>query len=212
MEKLINKINQIAKNNAYQLNELMQLAQIDNYYIAGGCFQKQINDYDLFPTHKNDFDNVVDKLHNHIVFISKNSITVKYKDLTVQFCSYYHDSLKNLVESFDYAHCQIGAKINCYVQVSEIYYSQNYLDWKLTDDDFYVGTEYPLSSLIRSFKYKENFLKNNYKKEVIKILIDIIKRGFKDYNDFKNQLDAIDLAYVEESNECLELFNLLNKN
>ena len=45
----------------------------------------------------------------------------------------------------------------------------------------------------------------------VKILIDIIKRGFINYKDFKDQLNAIDLAYVEDNDELMELFNLLRK-
>ena len=31
------------------------------------------------------------------------------------------------------------------------------------------------------------------------------------YKDFKDQLDAIDLAYVEDNDELMELFELLRK-
>lgn len=212
MEKFYKKNERIAKNNMFKLLDLMKLADIKNYYMAGGCFQKTINDYDLFPVNQNDFDNIIEKLHEHVSFISKNAITVKYNNITVQFCKYHHSSLKELVDSFDFAHCQIGAKIINHTQLEAVYYSTNYVEWKLTDDDFYTGSEYPLSSLFRIFKYKEKFLQGNYKKEVIKVLIDIISRGYEDYDDFKDQLDAIDLAYIEDSNKCKELFTLLSKN
>lgn len=197
--------------NAFKLHELMALANVPNYYIAGGCFQKVIHDYDVFSIKQNDFDHIVITLENYIVFRSKNAITVKYQDLIVQFCKYHHNSLKELIDSFDFSHCQIGAKIENFTQVNEIYASKNYTNWKLTDEDDYVGSEYPLASLIRCYKYKDKFLLGNYKNIIVKTLIDIIKRGFKDYNDFKDQLDAIDLAYVEDNEELKELFELLKK-
>lgn len=205
------KIHDIAHYYSNKLSDLMEKANIKRYYMAGGCFQKIVHDIDLFPVNPNDFDGINIYLKDFIVFSSCNAITVQYNGLIIQFCNYYHSSLKELVDSFDFAHCQIGAKIDNKTQVVEHYFSENYLDWKLTDEDIYTGTEYPLSSLIRSFKYKENFLSCNYKKEVLKILIDVVKRGFKDYKDFKNQLDAIDLAYIDENNELFELFKLLEK-
>ena len=205
------KIVKIAQINAYKLNELMLLANIHSYYIAGGCFQKNIRDYDIFPIEKNAFDHILQELKTHIVFSSKNAITVKYKDLIVQFCKYHKNNLKELVDSFDFSHCQIGAKVENETEIKEVYASENYRVWKLTDDDDYVGSQYPLSSLIRCCKYKDRFLFENYKKIIIKTLIDVINRGFKDYADFKDQLDAIDLAYLEESAELKDLFELLRK-
>lgn len=205
------KIENQAKNNAFKLLDVMKLADIDNYYMAGGCFHKVIHDYDIFPINKDDFNKVCTKLNNYIVFKSKNAITVHYDGITIQFCKYHHNSLKELVDSFDFAHCQIGAEINSFTQVVDTYASQNYIDWKMTDEDVYTGSEYPLSSLIRTYKYKDNFLGRNYKRETVQILIDLIKRGFEDYQDFKDQLDAIDLAYMEDNEKLRELFELLRK-
>lgn len=205
------KIYDIAHHYSVKLKDLMEKANIKRYYMAGGCFQKTVHDIDLFPVNPNDFDGINHDLKDYIVFSSYNAITVKYDDLVVQFCRYYHNSLKELVDSFDFAHCQIGVKIDNKTQVVEHYFSDAYLDWKLTDEDTYTGTQYPLSSLIRSYKYKETFLGKNYKKVAVKILVDIIKRGFINYKDFKEQLDAIDLAYIEDNDDLIELFALLRK-
>ena len=205
------KVHDKAHYHSTKLKSLMEIANINRYYMAGGCFQKVVHDIDLFPIQPNDFDGIIHDLKDYIVFSSANAITVKYNDLIVQFCRYYHNSLKELVDSFDFAHCQIGAEINYKTHVEKIYYSDKYVDWKMTDEDEYCGTDYPLASLIRSYKYKETFLGKNYKREVIKILTDIIKRGFDNYKDFKDQLDAVDLAYFEDNEELLELFELLRK-
>lgn len=205
------KVTKTAQVNAFKLHKLMTLADISNYYMAGGCFQKVINDYDIFPIGLNDFNKITENLRSNIVFKSKNAITVKYDNITVQFCKYHHNSLKELVDSFDFSHCQIGAKIENFTQVKEIYASENYRMWKLTDEDNYIGSVYPLSSLLRCYKYKDKFLLGNYKNAVINTLIDIIKRGFEDYDDFKDQLDAIDLSYMEDSEDLKELFELLRK-
>ena len=55
-----------------------------------------------------------------------------------------------------------------------------------------------------------------YYTAVINILANIIQRGFKDYDDFKDQLDAVDLGLLEEDykdakEDFLKLFEMLNK-
>lgn len=209
---MFNKINKVIENQsneiAYKLKNVIQLSGLTEYYIAGGCFQMEVIDYDLFPVNKNDFDCIKSKLQKYIEFESKNAITIYYFGIRIQFCKYFHNSLKELVDSFDFSHCQIGAKIKNDI-VDEIYYSENYAVWKFTNEDSYIHSEYPLSSLIRTFKYKDRFLNKNYKKIVIQILTDIIQRGYKDYDDFKDQLDAIDLGYIKEEEEALNLFHIL---
>lgn len=85
-----------------------------------------------------------------------------------------------------------------------------WVEYRITRQSTYTGSEYPLSSLIRLNKYvKRDIIKGkSYTIEVLKILNDIIKRGYTDYRDFKNQLDAVDLLLLEpkESNAAYELF------
>ena len=38
-----------------------------------------------------------------------------------------------------------------------------------------------------------------------------MERGFIDYDDFRDQLDAVDLSYLEESGEARELFHAIKK-
>ena len=63
---------------------------------------------------------------------------------------------------------------------------------------------------------KGYFLGKSYIPAVINILTNIIKRGFNDYDDFKDQLDAVDLGLLEEDykeakEDFRELFEILNK-
>jgi len=50
---------------------------------------------------------------------------------------------------------------------------------------------------------------------ILRAITDVINRGFKDYEDFKNQLDAIDLGLVardqDEKDSLYELYELLRK-
>lgn len=69
---------------------------------------------------------------------------------------------------------------------------------------------------MRVVKYakRDVFSGRSYVTSLINILVDVIKRGFEDYNDFKDQLDAVDLGLVDEDikgSQIYELFCLLNK-
>ena len=56
-----------------------------------------------------------------------------------------------------------------------------------------------------------------YLMETLKVLRDIVSRGFTDYEDFKDQLDAVDLGLLPEdikqldNDVLMDLFELLRK-
>ncbi len=71
----------------------------------------------------------------------------------------------------------------------------------LLQKTFFVGSEYPLSSLIRLVKYAKRGLypaRRDYLADMLRILTAVVERGYSDYEDFKDQLDAIDLNYEGE--------------
>ena len=53
-----------------------------------------------------------------------------------------------------------------------------------------------------------NFNKNHNIDAIMDILMDVVKRKFHDYNDYKEQLDAIDLGLseYEKANELYKVF------
>lgn len=184
------------------------------FYIAGGCLTGIINDVDIYPVN-GIFQYPVD---SKLIFKSKNANSYQGSSNILQYCNYKKDSLQELVESFDYAHIKIGAKISKH-SIEEIYISPDFVIAKVTDQSFYTGSEYPFSSLIRILKYYKRDSLNNKSaiKAIILILNDIVKRGFTGYDDFRDQMDAIDLGMLpEEMKDCdrtelMELFNLLNR-
>lgn len=177
-------------------------------YVAGNSLNKlSPNDFDVFPVSPGDFDNLI---FDKAVLLSKtrNATTVKYEDKVIQFCNYHYPSLKKLVDSFDFAHIKIGARVkNNYVE--ELYMSEDYKIARLTEGSYYTKSEYPTSSLVRLFKYERrgDFSGNRHIIEALKILTDISIRGFKSYDDFKDQLDAVDLGLVpEDLDGCSDIF------
>ena len=197
-----------------------------NFRVAGGCFMDGVpNDYDVYPAYGVSFDaqrirRNVKSLQGEVICETKNAITVKVHGKVIQFCKYYKTKLHELVESFDFSHCQVGVEYRTVEGdgsfqtpvVECVAWSESWAEYRITGHSTYTGSEYPLSSLIRLNKYvKRDIIKGkSYTVEVLKILADIIKRGYIDYPDFKEQLDAVDLMLLDpkESNVAYELFKV----
>lgn len=148
-----------------------------------------------------------------ILHISQNAITTEFKGVKYQFCKYQKETIEELVKSFDYAHIQIGCVVDFEEdgeenepKVDTVYYTDAYLEALLMHRTWYVGSDYPLGSLFRAEKYKRygEMHSSEYKKSVVKALTDLIRRGYKDYQDFKDSIGAIDLLLFDRStSDCL---------
>ena len=186
------------------------------------------NDYDVYPMSKYSkaFDRrsikagleSLKKTHDcAVLFESRNALTVVVDGNQIQFCDYAvmspsvpdKPSLVELVRSFDYTHVQVGVSFtpmddgNGSIRTPEadlIYYTDDYLETLVTKQTKYSGTEFPLGALIRLRKYDKRGLipLSLYRRTVLDLLSDIIGRGFKDYDDFKKQLEAVDLRVLTE--------------
>lgn len=200
---------------------LLEKLNLSEVYIAGNSLNRaNPNDVDLYPV-MTSFDRIPLELYTkngcRILSKTRNALTVLYESKVIQFINYHHPTLYQLVDSFDYAHIQIGALYRNH-EIAEVYYTSAWEEAHLSENTWYTHSEYPLSSLIRSFKYKERgtFSGNSHIFSVINILADIVERGFTSYNDFKDQLDAVDLGLVPEDfqgcqNVLFHLYTVLTK-
>lgn len=208
-EKILQYLMIKASNALNEISPLLNRLEIEECYLAGGCFSDEVRDYDLFPVNQGDFDKL--KGNPESKFHSKNAVTFIPENKRIQFCDYYWDSLEGLINSFDFSHTKVGAHIKKisegYYIIEKIYYEDSFEDYLITRKTQYLLAErtgveldcaFPLASLIRAEKYKSRGLmtKTQYADSVIKILNVLLKRGFKDYADFKNQLDSVDLAFI----------------
>ena len=189
--------------------------KVGSFYVAGNSLNEEVpNDFDLYPVWKNQFDDVRSKIgEDNVVCVTKNAVTAKIDGHTVQFCNYFKNSLDELLESFDFAHVQVGARFTKALDgspISNVDFTPNWLVAKSTGQTFYTHSEYPISSLIRINKYikRGNYIGKSYIRDVIRILTDILNRGIEDYEDFKDQLDAIDLGlFGDDASTVLGLFH-----
>lgn len=162
LEKELIVTNWIEKN----LNRigLFEALSLEEFYIAGASCRpyEKINDFDLFPVYS------VEEFKEYSPFSSDNRInkteyaaTYMINGHRVQLCFNYHESLKELVDSFDFTHISLGAhviydqKLRKYV-VNRVYLSKGYIESCITGHSDYKKNAvdyHPVDSLIRVFKY-----------------------------------------------------------
>lgn len=193
------------------------------FYLAGGCFGKVVRDLDIFPVDGEPEDFKL-KEYGPLTLLgsTKNATTYRYFDQVIQACKYKHPSLESLVKSFDFAHIQVGAEISNQhgvITVERTYFTGEFVTSRVMGNSWYTGSSYPLSSLVRLMKYKtrEEICRGQAISSVISIVADIVERGVKDYDDFKDQLDAVDLGLLPEQmkdidfHPALRLYEMLRK-
>jgi len=209
---------------AYRLDYVKVYSLVDDkpFILAGGavCGDK-VSDFDLYPVKGNEF--IIDvvgakaeSLGCKVLSHTANALTVELPNRqVVQFCRYCKPSLKELVKSFDFTHIQAGITFSGYgdgPHSCDAYCTDGFIEAAVTGRTEYVGSEYPLSSVIRAGKYlaRGRLTRVGAANSVVTALADVLRRGFKDYSDFKDQLDAIDLS-LEDSRAASTLYDVVQK-
>lgn len=183
------------------------------FFIAGSAIAtREMADIDIYPAADAPFT-IPEK---GVLAKSKNAVTIA-NDPPLQFCRYKHSSLEALIASFDFAHVQAGAHVKD-GSVLRAAWTEAFIAANACRTSEFIGSAYPLSSAIRLLKYHKRgeLTKTSAIRAMLDIVRAVVKRGFKDYEDFKDQLDAVDLglvpdemAEVDRAN-LLELFELLH--
>lgn len=219
--------------NLYSAIAILLSYEHTDYIIAGNSLNvAKPNDFDIYPDDNTfDFKAIKKRVPSfdnaYVVCESRNALTISLDGHVLQFCNYSKHTVMQLIESFDFAHIQIGAVIhicwepgepedgggykNSFIQ--SVWTTNDYTNAHIIGTTWYTGSAYPLSSLIRCVKYAQRGTyanKHEYKVDVLKILTDIIDQGYSDYADYKDQLSAIDLMLLEpdERDAAWELFKV----
>jgi hypothetical protein len=188
------------------------------FIVAGGALGRKVNDIDCFPIDYH-WDSIQrSPIYTTPLLKSKNAMTFNVEGMLVQLCNYQKPSMKDLIDSFDFAHCQIGAMLciesgdpeSRLSYVTE-YVSDNYMQACAAQSTWFTGSEYPLSSLVRAGKYyKADVMpRGAYIRDVLNILNAVMERGVDSYDDFKDQLDAVDLGLLPKDFEDLSRSSLM---
>lgn len=170
-----------------------------------------INDIDIFFYSSKDYNNAVDTLkQTYKYFETLNCVTIKANYIKVQLCKYNYPTMKQLVKSFDFAHVQIAYDVFS----QDVTYTEQAKETFISHTTTFTGSAYPLSSLIRLNKYYERgrIKDRGLIGEVLLIFKAILERGFVDYEDFKDQLNAVDLNFFDteggENDLAYELYQV----
>lgn len=196
------------------LSQILKITEV-SYVVAGGaCLAEEPHDYDVYAANKDHpftLYSIIDRAKNEgwtFLAETRNSVTLKDKDGKVfQFCAYAKEDAKALIASFDFAHCQVGVVVSdgdFGDGVSlQTYFTEDFLKAMATQRTFYVGSEYPLASLMRIVKHAKRGLygpgDRAHMGDMLRIFGNILSRGYRDFDDFKDQLDAVDLAYADKA-------------
>ena len=196
----------------------------DGYFVAGNsCNAAAPHDFDVYPWGTTfsfkEIKSRIESVGGHAITETRNALTVDINGQVVQFCNYSKQDLISLIESFDFAHIQIGVAVEIEWRpgdfeddpggyesstIKYVEYTDDWIQSHLLETTWYTGSEYPLSSLLRLNKYLQRGCyasKHEYRKDVLHILNDIIGRGYISYDDYKDQLAAVDLLLLEPE-EC----------
>lgn len=192
-------------------SEFMSTLDLKDAYICGNsCNAAKPNDYDVYLTAEEVAEFRHKKLEDlkdiEVAAKTKNSITFIFKESTViQVCTYNKPSLQELINSFDFSYCRVGVTVTIdpetdWLKIEEVAITDEYIQYLASGVTEYIASEYPMSSMIRVVKINEKGMFNgrSYIRSILTILNDIMKRGVENYQDFKDQLDAVDLGVAPE--------------
>lgn len=210
---------QLIKRLAHRINldRLADICEVDIIVAGGALLADKPHDYDVYAASCHsplDFARLQDKLEAmggwRRICSTKNAMTVEGPDgNTYQFCTYAKDDPDSLIRSFDFAHCQVGVVVKASAKhQKEAHFTEEFIRAMALEQTFFTGSDYPLASLARLVKYAQRgwYGKGRgYLPDILAILRDIVRRGYHDYDDFKDQLDAIDLSYSDNGSYDLWL-------
>lgn len=213
------EVRRVITRRAYRLDykTVYSLIGENPFILAGGavCGDK-VSDFDLYAVKGHEFDLGAIELKAEGLDVktlawTRNALTVELPNRqVVQFCRYCRPSLEELVKSFDFTHIQAGITFPGYgdgPSPGDAYCTEGFIAAALTGSTKYVASEYPFSSIVRAGKYlaRGRLTRVGAAQAVARAMADFLRRGFKDYADFKDQLDAIDLS-LDGCKEAAELY------
>lgn len=137
-----------------------------------------------------------DKPRYRPVFLSSNAITLSNQ---VQIVIRFHGDPKTIHQHYDYLHCT-----NYWLsQDRTLYLNQPALEALLAKELIYVGSKYPICSVIRLRKFIKRGWTINAG-QVLKMAYQISKLNLDDLNVLEDQLTGVDATYFSMMVESLK--------
>lgn len=148
------------------------------------------------------YDNPAGELYRP-VFLTDNAITLSGK---VQLVIRFYGTPEEIHENFDYVHCT-----NYWLsEDKKLYLQQPALESIMTKDLKYIGSKYPVSSVIRLRRLiRKGWFANAG--QILKILLQISELNLMSISVLEEQLTGVDTAYFFEMIQILKKQTKKNK-
>lgn len=136
------------------------------------------------------------------VFLSSNAITLSCE---IQIIIRFYGNAKTIHDNYDFSHCT-----NYWTSKDEqLIINQKALECLLSKELYYIGSKYPLASIIRVRKFVQRGWLINAG-QILKMCLQLNELDLKDINVLKDQLVGVDLALFGSLIDALE--NIPNPN
>ncbi len=175
---------------------------------SAGVIGEESENYEYFESSENPPENYLDTtmdigLNNDCTtskydpkFLSQNAITLSND---IQFISRFIGEPETIHENYDFIHAT-----NYYTNWDKrLHLNENALKSLLERDLYYVGSKYPLASIIRTRKFIQRgwtITAGQY----LKMVMQLNKLDLLNYEVFMDQLTGVDVAYFQELMDILE--------
>lgn len=131
----------------------------------------------------------------HPVFLSTNAITLSNK---IQIIIRFYGTPEQIHENYDYVHCT-----NYWTKKDGVVLNQEALECILNKELLYVGSKYPLCSIIRSRKFIKRGWHINAG-QFVKMCFQISLLDFNNVEVLEDQLTGVDVAYFSQVIDILK--------
>lgn len=130
------------------------------------------------------------------VFFSTNAISLSDK---IQIVIRFYGSASEIHTNYDFVHC------TCYYDHKERFISlpSRALEAIINKELYYVGSKYPLCSIIRTRKFIQRGWNINAG-QYLKMCLQVQELNLKDLETFKDQLAGVDSFYFSKAIEQIE--------
>ena len=122
-------------------------------------------------------------------FITSNAVTLSNK---VQIVTRFYGEVKDIHKNYDFSHCTCAWSS----WDNEVFLPQKALECIINKELYYVGSKYPLCSIIRTRKYIERGYHINAG-QYVKMCMQLNELSLTDVNVLEDQLTGVDTTYFE---------------
>lgn len=129
-------------------------------------------------------------------FITSNAITLSHK---VQIVIRFYGEVEEIHKNYDFAHCTCAWS----AWNNELFLPQKALECIINKELYYIGSKYPLCSIIRTRKYLERGYHINAG-QYVKMCMQLNELDLKDVKVLEDQLTGVDTTYFQMMVEALQ--------